>query len=103
MLSEGTRKSLSRIRRRATPQVQEAYRSGKISARRAAQLLYLEPSQQLAELDRILATQEKIRHRSRIAAQVIKEHLGRKSKDLVALREDLTRALCSSTNPTHAH
>jgi hypothetical protein len=46
-----------------------AYQSGKISARRAAQLLYLQPDQQRAELTRLLSIQEEAARRSRIAAE----------------------------------
>jgi len=49
-LSPGTRKRLSRIRRRAIPQVREAYENGQISAKRADLLLYLPAEQQAAEL-----------------------------------------------------
>ena len=40
MLSAGQKKRLSRIARRATPEVQKAFAEGRISARRADQLLF---------------------------------------------------------------
>jgi hypothetical protein len=43
MHSKGTRKRISRIMRRADPSVREAYQNGQLSARKADQLLYLEP------------------------------------------------------------
>jgi len=69
MPSAGTKKRISRIRRRALPEIMAAYQSGKISARRAAQLLYLQPDQQRAELTRLLSIQEEAARRSRIAAE----------------------------------
>jgi hypothetical protein len=48
--SEGHRKRLSRIRRRAAKEVQEAFLAGHISARKADVLLYLEPEQQRLEI-----------------------------------------------------
>ena len=97
MLSTGTRKRISRIRRRAIAEVQEAYQQGKISARRADQLLYLEPSRQLVELSRILAVQEETARRSRVAAMVIREYVQGGKHDLVALQKDLQLALSTPT------
>jgi hypothetical protein len=93
MLSAGTKKRLSRIARRATPEVQAAYAAGKISARKADQLLYLPFDRQRAELERILHKQEEAQRRSRIAAEVIRRHLALGRRDLVALRQDLKTAL----------
>jgi hypothetical protein len=104
VISPGTKKRISRIRRRAEPEVQAAFEAGKISASRADQLLYLEPSRQLAELDRILAAQQNATQRSRIAAAVIREHLNRGAQpSLAALREDLRLALASSTIQSYVH
>jgi hypothetical protein len=102
MLSAGTKKRLSRIRRRATPEVQAAFDAGHISARRADTLLYLEPKEQLAELNRLLVARQDVQRRSQIAAAVIKQHLDAGRRDLVALREDLRKALCSLTLQSHA-
>ena len=77
MLSAGTKKRLSRIRRRATPEVQAAFESGQISGRRADTLLYLKPQEQLAELNRLLSARADVTRRSQIAVQVIREHLKR--------------------------
>ena len=93
MLSPGTKKRLSRIRRRACGEVQEAFAAGKISARRADILLYLPPEKQRAELERILSVQEDVASRSKIAAEVIRRHLALGRCDLHALRQDLKTAL----------
>jgi hypothetical protein len=102
MLSPDTKKRLSRIRRRATVEVQAAYTAGKISARKADQLLYLPEDRQRAELERILSDQEDIKRRRKIAVEVIRRHLALGRRDLVALQEDLNRALASLTVKTHA-
>jgi len=83
------------------PEVLAAFEQGKISAKRADLLLYLEPHQQLSELDRLLSAQEDVARRSRIAAAVIRNHINAGRPDLAALRQDLTIAL-SSTNQSHA-
>jgi hypothetical protein len=100
MLSKGTRKRLSRIKRRAVPEVQEAFSSGqeafssgRISARRADSLLYLAPEEQRQELARLLAAHEATEHRSRIAAEVVKSYVDAGRRDLVALERDLRLAL----------
>jgi len=103
MLSAGQKKRLSRIARRATPEVQKAFAEGRISARRADQLLYLEPAQQLAELHRLLAVQDEAARRSRIVAEVIQRHVNNGNRDIVALQTDLQLALSSTTNLTHAY
>jgi hypothetical protein len=102
VLSVGTRKRISRISRRAIPEVQAAYVSGKISARRADTLLYLPSEQQSVELARILAIQEQSAERSRIAAAVIQAHVGAGRRDLVALKNDLQFALSSPTMSIYA-
>jgi hypothetical protein len=96
MLSAGQKKRLSRIARRAEPEVRAAFEAGRISARRADTLLYLEPAQQLAELHRLLSVQEARAQRARIAAEVIRQYVQAGKRDLVALREDLRTALSSS-------
>jgi len=102
MPSASHTKRLSRIRRRATQEVQRAFEVGQISARRADQLLYLEPQEQIARLNRLLADREEAKRRSRIAARVIKSYVERGCRDLVALRGDLKSALASVTVKTHA-
>ena len=57
-LSVGTRKRLSRIKRRAIPAVREAYEKGLISAHKADNLLYLPKHQQAKELAGILTDRE---------------------------------------------
>jgi hypothetical protein len=98
MPSLGTQKRIARIRKRAIPEVQLAFQQGQISARRADQLLYLEPATQRAELGRLLAVQENTKRRSKIASAVIRTHLAAGRRDLTALREDLKSALASQ-NP----
>ena len=95
MPSEGQKKRLSRIHRRATPPVVQAYEAGKISARKADTLLYLEPDAQLAELNKILERQNEVARRSRITTKVLRDYVERGSRDLVALRKDLQLALNS--------
>ena len=74
-LSAGTRKRISRINRRATAEVRTAYEAGQISARRADQLLYLRPSKQRRELDRLLTESSDRERRYRVAAEVIERYL----------------------------
>lgn len=102
MPSAGTTKRISRIRRRAIPEVLQAYRQGRISARRADALLYLEQEQQLAALERLLSDRENAARRSRIAAAAIKAHIDAGRLDLAAVQEDLRTALSSSSIQTHA-
>jgi hypothetical protein len=102
MLSDGQKKRLSRIARRATPEVQKAFAAGKISARRADQLLYLEPQEQLAELQRLLAVRDEAARRSRIVTSIIKAHVAAGRRDLVALDKELRTALSSATIKSHA-
>jgi|SRR6516162_5691596 len=102
MVSAGQKKRLSRIARRAEPEVQAAFEAGKISARRADVLLYLPPEEQLAELNRQLSVQEAAARRSRIAAEVIKAHVAAGRRDLVALEKELRTAISSSTFASHA-
>jgi hypothetical protein len=74
-LSPGTRKRLSRIKRRAIPEVREAYKNGQISAKRADLLLYLRPQEQRAELERRLSEAKEREERHRRTAEVIKSYL----------------------------
>jgi len=94
MLSVGTKKRLSRIRRRAIAEVQATFARGDISAKKADLLLYLEPAQQSVELQRLLSVREEAARRSRIAA-VIRRHVKGGNRDIVALRADLQLALLS--------
>jgi hypothetical protein len=57
--------------------------------------LYLEADQQLVELNRILSAQEEASRRSRIAAGVLRNYLARGCRDLIALRQELERALAT--------
>ena len=84
-----TRKN--RIFRRGSEALQEAYVNGNISARRADQLLHMEPGQAEAELAVLLERQEKIAVRSRVAAEVIRSHLASGRRDLARLATDLRR------------
>jgi hypothetical protein len=93
MLSPGTKKRISRINRRAVPEVAQAYRQGRISARRADTLLYLPLEEQRRELDRILAEQEKTSQRSKIAAAILRDYVARGCGNLHALQQDLKTAL----------
>jgi hypothetical protein len=95
MLSVGTKKRLSRIRRRAIAEVQATFARGDISAKKADLLLYLEPAQQSVELQRLLSVREEAARRSRIAAAVIRRHVKGGNRDIVALRADLQLALLS--------
>lgn len=92
-LSPGTRKRISRIRRRAIAQVREAYENGQISARRADTLLYLEPAQQEQELGKILTAKTRAASRARQAVAILKIHLASGTRNLVKLQSDLRLAL----------
>jgi len=84
-----------RIRRRAAPEIQAAYQQGLISARRADTLLYLSAEDQRTQLNRLLAEKADMVRRSKLAAEVIKKHITAGRRDLVALRDDLRKALSS--------
>jgi hypothetical protein len=102
MPSVGQQKRISRIRRRAIPEVAQAYKDGKISARKADALLYLDPQEQLTELNRLLSVREETVRRSKIAATVIREYVQAGKRDLVTLRKDLQAALNSHQLATDA-
>jgi hypothetical protein len=57
-ISPGHRKRLSRIARRASPAIREAFERGQISARRADTLLYLPPTEQAARLAELLSDRD---------------------------------------------
>ena len=85
-----------RIRRRALPEVTEAYHSGAISARRADTLLYLSPARQRIELARILSAAAQRQNVSRLVADTIRgylDNLGDRRLDLNELNRTLKEAL----------
>ena len=93
-MSRDQRKTrVNRIKRRGTPAIREAFESGRITARRADILLHLEPTQQAAELAALLAKQDRVCLRSKIAAEVINEHLRSGRPDLQVLQIHLRQAL----------
>jgi ParB-like chromosome segregation protein Spo0J len=96
MLSLGTRKRLSRIKRRACPEVQAVFASGLISGRKADTLLYLPVEEQRATIARILAEREAVARRSRIATEIIRGYVEAGCRDLVMLQKDLRDALSHS-------
>jgi hypothetical protein len=85
-MSPGQRKRLSRIARRASPAVREAFERGQISARRADTLLYLSPDEQVARLAELLSQQDiKARTYQRAASVIdayLQEHCSPKRIDL---------------------
>lgn len=68
-------KRISRIRRRASPEVREAYENGLISAKRADLLLYKSHSEQQAELTRRLSEAHERETRHRLVADAIRTYL----------------------------
>jgi hypothetical protein len=70
-----TTKRHQRIERRASPPVLEAYRAGRITARRADILLYLPAAEQAAELERRLSEVHEREERQRAVASAIKRYL----------------------------
>jgi hypothetical protein len=93
-MSRDQRKTrVNRIERRGIPAIREAFESGRITARRADFLLHLEPARALSELTALLAKQDRIRLRSKIAAGVINEHLRSGRPDLQVLQTHLRQAL----------
>ena len=96
MPSPGQTKRISRIRRRASPEVREAYERGDISARRADILLYLPPDQQAAELERRFAEIAEREQKHAIVARTIREyldHLGDQKVDLIELSKLIKEAM----------
>jgi hypothetical protein len=73
--------------------VAQAYHQGLLSARKADELLYLEPERQLSELNKILSAREEAIRRSQVAANVLREYITRGCRDLIALRQELETAL----------
>jgi hypothetical protein len=91
-----TTKRHRRIERRASAEVLEAYRAGRITARRADILLYLPADQQASELERRLSEAHERETRHRLVADAIRKYLdglaGRKV-DLVELGKIIREAL----------
>jgi hypothetical protein len=79
--------------------VAAAYRQGLISARKADELLYLPPLEQLEALNRFLAERTERQRRSQVAAKVLHEYITRGCLDLIALRRDLETALAPAARP----
>ena len=95
MPSLGTTKRISRIRRRAIPEVLEAYERGAISAKRADLLLYLPKAEQALELKRRLNEAYEREARPRLVADAIKSYLdglNGKRVDLVELAGIIRKA-----------
>jgi hypothetical protein len=74
-ISPGQKKRISRIKRRAVLEVRQAFERGDISARRADELLYLDPTSQRKELAAILADRETRERTAHVAAETINTHL----------------------------
>ena len=96
MASKGTLKRISRIRRRASREVLEAYEAGSISAKRADLLLYLPPDQRNAELERRLTEVRTREARNRLVADAIRgylDSLNGQQVDLNTLGQTIREAL----------
>jgi len=94
-LSTGTRKRISRIRRRAIPEVLAAYEAGQISAKRADLLLYLPSRQQRKQLTTLLDSVSNKERRCRMAAEVIEQYLANREGpiDLQAVAGEIRAAV----------
>ena len=75
MASVGQIKRISRIRRRASQPVREAYERGQISAKRADLLLYMPVNQQNTQLKMQLDAAREREERNRRAAAAIRDYL----------------------------
>jgi hypothetical protein len=64
-----------RIERRASPEVLEAYRDGRITSRRADILLHLPAAEQKAELERRLSLAREREAQHQLVASAIKTYL----------------------------
>ena len=84
---------INRVGRRASPAVQEAYREGRISLRKADILLHSDPLEAEGELTAILEKQAEIARRSQVATRVIRSHLQAGRRGLRVLETDLRVAL----------
>lgn len=87
MASPGTLKRISRIRRRATPAVRQAYENGEISAKRADLLLYLPASEQATQLEAQLEAARAREHKNKLAADAIRDYLNSLNGGRVDLQE----------------
>jgi hypothetical protein len=97
--SEGTRKRISRIHRRAIPAVREAYEKGLISARRADTLLYLREAEQARQLRALLGERESRERSVHLAAQAIDGYLKERNDgpvDLIELQNRIRQALSAA-------
>ena len=91
-----TTKRHRRIERRASAEVLEAYRAGRITARRADILLYLPADQQVAELERRLSEVHEREARHAVVSATIKRYLdelGDQRVDLIELGKIIREAL----------
>jgi hypothetical protein len=79
--------------------VAQAYHQGLLSARKADELLYLPPLEQLEALNRCLAERTERQRRSQVTAKVLREYISRGCRDLIALRRDLETALAPAVRP----
>jgi hypothetical protein len=88
-------KRISRIRRRATAKVQQAYENGLISARRADDLLHLPKRRQAVELAAILNERENRERVAHLAAETINAYLADSSGkvDLIELGKRIRSAV----------
>jgi hypothetical protein len=97
MLSPGQTKRISRIRRRASPEVREAYENGLISAKRADLLLYKSHSEQAAELERRFAEIAEREQKHATVARTIREYLdglgAERKVDLIELSKLIKEAM----------
>jgi hypothetical protein len=97
--SEGTRKRISRIHRRAIPAVREAYEKGLISARRADALLYLREAEQARQLSQLLERSEERKRTAVLAAETIDTYLKERNDgpvDLMELQNRIRQALATA-------
>jgi hypothetical protein len=94
-LAVGTRKRLSRIRRRAIASVRESFEKGLISAHKADDLLYLPKRRQAKEMAAILALREARERTAHLAAETINEYLANHpgKVDLMELGQKIRAAL----------
>jgi hypothetical protein len=87
MPSVGTLKRISRIRRRATPAVRQAYENGEISAKRADLLLYLAAGEQATQLEACLRQARAKECANRLVADTIRTYLNSLNGRRVDLHE----------------
>jgi hypothetical protein len=98
MPSPGHIKRVSRIKRRASAEVREAYESGQISARMADTMLYLPADRQRVELQRRLSEAKAREHKNQLAAETIRGYLDTlngRPVDLHQLSNNLRASLLS--------